>query len=86
MRRIGFRPTSISVVVPPAGIAAAVSLEPIAVGLARVLVTAHDDAARRIIAAAIRRKQASRGLVHDYHYDGDVRLANACDTRLDSTV
>lgn len=74
VRRIGFRPTSISVVVPAAGIAADVALEPIAVGLERVLVTAHDDAARRIIAAAIRRKQASRGLVHDYHYDGDVRL------------
>jgi len=74
VRRIGFRPASIPVVVPAAGIAADVALEPIAVGLERVLVTAHDDAARRIIAAAIRRKQASRGLVHDYHYDGDVRL------------
>ncbi|MBC7673084.1 MAG: carboxypeptidase regulatory-like domain-containing protein, partial [Polaromonas sp.] len=74
VRRIGFRPASISVVVPAAGIAADVALDPIAVGLERVLVTAHDDAARRIIAAAIRRKQVSRGLVHDYHYDGDVRL------------
>jgi hypothetical protein len=74
VRRIGFRPANVSVVVAAGGTTADVTLEPIAVGLARVLVTAHDDAARRIIAAAIRRKQESRGLVHDYHYDGDVRL------------
>ena len=74
VRRIGFRPMSVPVVVAAAGIAIDIALDPIAVGLERVLVTAHDDAARRIIAAAIRRKQASRGLVHDYHYDGDVRL------------
>ena len=49
-------------------------LDPIAVGLQRVIVTARDDAARRIMTAAIRRKQETRGLVHDYHYDGDTRL------------
>ncbi|MBA3670898.1 MAG: carboxypeptidase regulatory-like domain-containing protein [Gemmatimonadaceae bacterium] len=73
VRRIGFRPATIMITVA-GGTTADVALDPIAVGLQRILVTAHDDAARRIMSAAIRRKQETRGLVHDYHYDGDTRL------------
>lgn len=74
VRRLGFRPATASVLVASVGATADIALDPIAVGLARVVVTAHDDAARRIMAAAIRRKQETRGQVHDYHYDGDSRL------------
>jgi hypothetical protein len=74
VRRIGFRPATVTVVVQADGTSTDVKLEPIAVALDRVLITAQDDAARRIIASAIRRKQEIRGSMHDYRYDGDVRL------------
>jgi hypothetical protein len=74
VRRIGFRPATVTIVVQAGGTSADVKLEPIAVALDRVLITAQDDAARRIIASAIRRKQEIRGSMHDYRYDGDVRL------------
>jgi hypothetical protein len=73
-RRIGFRPGAVSVDVQAGGATADVMLDPLAITLDRVLITARDDAARRIITAAIRRKQEMRGVVHDYRYDGDVRL------------
>lgn len=74
VRSIGFHPATIAITVTTGGTTADVVLDPIAVGLQRIVVTAHDDAARRIMTAAIRRKQETRGLVHDYHYDGDTRL------------
>ncbi len=74
VRRIGYRPATVTVTVLPGGTTIDVALEPIPVELERVLVSARDDEARRIIAAAIRRKQALRGAVHDYRYDGEVRL------------
>ena len=73
-RRIGFRPAAATVVVLASGAVADVKMEPLPVGLDRVLITARDDAARRIISSAIRRKQEARGSMHDFHYDGDVRL------------
>lgn len=74
VRRIGYRPATVAVLVAVGGATADVRLERLAVSLERVLVTAQDDAARRIVAAAIRRKQETRGQLHDYRYDGDVRL------------
>jgi Family of unknown function (DUF5686)/Carboxypeptidase regulatory-like domain len=74
VRRIGFRPATATVEVQAGGTTADVTLDPLAITLDRVLITAQDDAARRIVAAAIRRKQETRGVVHDYRYDGDVRL------------
>jgi hypothetical protein len=74
IRRIGYRPVSVSLVLPAGGTTVEVMLDPIAVGLERVVVSAQDDAARRIVAAAIRRKQQTRALLHDYRFDGDVRL------------
>lgn len=73
-RRIGYRPASIAVTIPRAGLRQDVSLAPIATRLAPVVVAAEDDEARRIIAAAIARKQALRGQVHDYTYDASVRF------------
>jgi hypothetical protein len=74
VRRIGFRPATVNVVVQPEGTLIDIKLEPIAVALDRVLITAQDDAARRIITNAIRRKQESRGSFHDYRFDGEVRM------------
>ncbi len=74
VRRIGFRPAVMTVEVQAGGSVADVTLNPLAVTLDRVLITARDDAARRIVAAAIKRKQETRGVVHDYAYNGDVRL------------
>src|SRR4051812_19560842 len=70
VRRIGFQPRS----VPITGPIVNVDLDPIAVTLGRVVVTAEDDFARRIVVAAIARKQSLRGSLHDYRYDGEVRL------------
>ncbi len=66
-RRIGYRPASLVVTLPAAaeGLLRNVSLAPIAKRLAPVVVSPDDDAARRIIAAAIARK-GLRGQVHDY--------------------
>lgn len=74
VRRIGFRPATARAQVVAAGTAVDVELAPIAVGLERVIVTARDDAARRIIAAAIRRKHETRTRTHDYAYEGDVQF------------
>src|SRR5206468_8053900 len=74
VRRIGFRPKTTEIVVQSTDTIADIKMEPVAVTLDRVLITAEDEAARRIIAAAIRRKQERRGLIHDYRFDGDVRL------------
>lgn len=74
VRRIGFQPATVRVAVTAAGATIDVRLERLAVTLERVRITARDDEARRIITAAIRRKQETRGQLHDYHYDGDVRV------------
>jgi len=73
-RRLGYRPASIAVTIPTTGLLQDVSLVPIARQLAAVVVKPEDDAARRIIAAAIARKQRLRGQVHDYRYDASVRF------------
>ena len=73
-RRIGYKPASVAVRLGPDGAKADISLEPIAVGLERVIITAKDDFAARLVAAAIARKQQLRGTVHDYRYHGDVRF------------
>ncbi len=74
-RRIGYRPASLVVTLPAAaeGLLRNVSLAPIAKRLAPVVVSPDDDAARRIIAAAIARK-GLRGQAHDYSYDASVRF------------
>jgi hypothetical protein len=72
VRRLGFRPASVTLTLR-ADTSVVVPMEPLAVALERVVVTA-DDAAQRIVRAAIRRKQEMRGRVHDYRYEGDVLL------------
>jgi hypothetical protein len=73
-RRIGYKPASVPVTVAAGGTTLDISLDPIPVSLGRIVVTARDDFARRLVAAAIARKQRLRGSLHDYRYHGDVRF------------
>jgi hypothetical protein len=76
VRRIGFQPLARTIVVSATGAVPELTLrmERFAVGLNAVVSTAADDFARRLITAAIARKQQLRGQLHDYRYQAHVRL------------
>jgi hypothetical protein len=73
-RRIGFRPTTVDITVIAEGTTRDIRLAPIAQALNRVIVTAEDEFALRLVRLAIARKQQLRGTLHDYRYHGEVRL------------
>lgn len=74
VRKIGYRPKVTTADVVAGGTILDIRLDPIAVTLNRVVVTAEDEFARRLVAAAIERKKQLHGSLHDYRYRGDVRL------------
>ncbi|MEO8451622.1 MAG: DUF5686 family protein [Gemmatimonadota bacterium] len=74
IRRIGYEPASVSVVVGEGTTRRSIYLRPAAVQLEAVTVTAVDDPARRIVARAIARKHELFAAVHSYSYSGAVKF------------
>ena len=75
IRKVGFRMASSHVTVGEEGGALEIYLQPLAVELAALVVTAGDDLATRIIREAIRRKRDLLARIHDYRYHAYVKLA-----------
>ena len=73
VRRIGYQPATVVLHTDTGTVRADVSLTPVPVVMKPVTVTA-DDAARRIVAAAIARKRERFRAIHDYRYDAYVKF------------
>ena len=75
IRKIGFHMGSVSIVVTDTAVVQDVYLEPIALDLEALVVTAEgENPATRIIRAAIARKNDVLDRIHDYRYDAYVKL------------
>ena len=74
VRHIGYEPESLTVTAPAGVTRQDVYLRPAAVPLAAVTVTPEEDAARRIIQAAIARKHELFRRIHDYRYGAYVKF------------
>jgi hypothetical protein len=74
VRRIGYRPAFVSVLARETSTHCDIYVHRIPAELAPVIVTAADDPASRIVAAAIARKHALFATIHDYRYDAYVKL------------
>ena len=73
-RAIGFRPTTIVVTVGDSSLRQDVYLQHFPVELAPIIASEQDDAARRIIRAAIARKHQLFGALHYYRYAAYVKF------------
>lgn len=74
IRRIGYKPASVSLVAADGGTRQDIYLRPAPVVLAPVAAIADEDPARRIMQRAIARKHELFANMHDYRYTGAVKV------------